>query len=90
MDIPDTQAEEILELVRQGYFAIIFNEEGEPEALIDPAGNVTNKKDFDILSDERKRSKIVNINGIVNINILCKPNGSACCVSWDDRVKCWC
>jgi len=76
-------------LLQDAYAVIIINDKGEPMAVIDPRGRVTNIKNFDTLS-KKQPGEIADINGIVNINILCKPNKSACCVSWDDKVKCWC
>ena len=89
--LPDMNSLTKLLQDEKAYAVIIINDNGEPMAVIDPHGVITPIRDWDRLSDKNiKKDKIVNINGVENITVLCKPIGSACCVTWDDKVKCWC
>lgn len=86
MNITINNEQAITDALQKSYFAILCDEKGLPQAIIEPGGNVLDQNVKITMSTK----SVGNINGIQTINVLCKPGQSPCCVHYDDAYWCWC
>ena len=65
------------------YFSVHFNSKGEMIGVTPPEGKEAEKTDI-------RKNPLKNVDELVHVTLVGKPNHSLCCVECGGILYCWC